>query len=221
MLIDWDSDRHREQIAAAVHGGPAGEESLLAAWVSAPAEMGSWLVAAVGEATGPAGTGFLRNLLADPAADADDRCAALVALAKRTGADASDVLADALLDPDADIRDYALIALSCVGDDRAVGHVHALLAMDLADPDRQSLLLAIQSLIIPMATYLLRHATTSSQEAELATLIREHASSLGRAEREWFTVHWPAAINDHDDDIRPDIADMVAWQPLLRTLFPR
>ncbi|GAA1893406.1 hypothetical protein [Asanoa iriomotensis] len=221
MLIDWDSDHYREQIAAAVHGGAAGEETLLAAWADGAGDMGGFLLAALGEATGPGGQALLRRLVMDPAAEPDDRCAALVALAKRAGADASDVLGDALLDPDGDIRDYALIAMSCVGDDRAVGHVHALLAMELADPDRQRLLLAIQSLVIPMATYLLRHATTAAEQDELAALIRANRDRLGRAEREWFTVYWPAAVDESESGIHADTADMVAWQPLLRTLYPR
>ncbi|GIF66283.1 hypothetical protein Ais01nite_43180 [Asanoa ishikariensis] len=212
MLIDWESE---EQLAAAVHGGPAGEASLLAAVPTVA------VVAALGEATGPDGVPFLRGLVADLAMEPDLRCAGLVALAKRSGAEASDLLAEALYDSDDSVRNYALVALSCVGDDRAVDHVHALLALDLADDERQRLPFAMQYMSIPAVTYLVRHAQSGEQEDELATLIRTNLARLGKVERDWLTVFWPDAILDQPTGNRPHATDMVAWQPLLATIYPR
>jgi len=219
--IDWRSGSYREQLAAAAHGGPAGEASLLAAWANAAPNERAILVGALGEATGAEGVPFLRRLAADPAAERDERCVALLALAKRSGVDASDVLAEALYDDDEDVRNYGLIALSCVGDDRAVDHVHALMALDLADPDRRDLPFATQYMSIPMATYLVRHARTRDREDELASLIRENVAHLGKAERDWLTVFWPDAVIHQATGMRPRAADMVAWQPLLATIYPR
>ncbi|SNS97467.1 HEAT repeat-containing protein [Asanoa hainanensis] len=212
MLIDWESE---EQLAAAVHGGPAGEASLLAAASTVA------VVAALGEATGPSGVPFLRDLVADLTADPELRCAALVALAKRSGPGASDLLAEALYDGDDSVRNYALVALSCVGDDRAVDHVHALLALDLTDGERHRLPFAMQYMSIPAVTYLLRHAESRAREDELASLVRANLPRLGKVERDWLTVFWPDTVVDPPTGNRPHATDMVAWQPLLATIYPR
>ncbi|MEV4535846.1 hypothetical protein AB0J82_18665 [Asanoa sp. NPDC049518] len=214
MLTDWESE---EQLAAAVHGGPAGEASLLAA--TAPPSV--VVVAALGEATGPKGVPFLRGLVADLAVEPDLRCTGLVALAKRSGAEASDLLAEALYDGDDSVRNYALVALSCVGDERAVDHVQALLALDLTDGERHHLPFAMQYMSIPAVTYLVRHAHTREREAELASLIRANLPRLGKVERDWLTVFWPDAIVDPPTGNRPHPTDMVAWQPLLARIYPR
>ncbi|WP_426513247.1 hypothetical protein ACPPVO_23065 [Dactylosporangium sp. McL0621] len=85
------------------------------------------VVAALGDAHGGRGPAALRSLLAVLQRSVDLRCAALLALAKREGAAASDVLAAHLTQVPARVRDYAVIALAGVGDGRAWAQVRTIL----------------------------------------------------------------------------------------------
>jgi hypothetical protein len=73
--------------------GPTGEARLVQMLDSLAGAKKVMAVAALGDAQGDQGSAALRGLLAVPQRSVDLRCAALLALAKRDGADASDVLA--------------------------------------------------------------------------------------------------------------------------------
>jgi hypothetical protein len=119
----------------AVMEGPPGEARLVAMLDSLAGASKVLVVAVLGDAQGDQGPTALRSLLAAPQRSIDLRCAALLALAKREGAAASDVLAAHLTHAPAAVRDYAIISLAAVGDDRAWSQVHTILQRDL---DRRS-----------------------------------------------------------------------------------
>jgi hypothetical protein len=107
--------------------GPTGEAHLVPMLDSLAGAKKVMAVAALGDAQGDQGSAALRGLLAVPQRSVDLRCAALLALAKRDGADASDVLAAHLTHTPAAVPQYAIIGLAAVGDDRAWSAVHQIL----------------------------------------------------------------------------------------------
>ncbi|MEU4420789.1 hypothetical protein AB0F81_09190 [Actinoplanes sp. NPDC024001] len=230
-LADPGHDSFETALTDAVHAGPRGERALLAALAAAPDEDHACdLVAALGEADGPDGPAILRAVAVDPNRSAPERCAALIALAKRSGPAAGDVCARALADPDESIRDYALLALAAAGDDRAWAAVLAELERLLqrpADPDRDldERTLSGQSTLLTAVCYLGRHAATDPQRQRAVTgLVRRRWDRVHGAEQRWLTVHWPAC-----DPNRPDTAttldatwltDWISW-PMFSALFPR
>jgi hypothetical protein len=93
-------------------------DRLLAARVDAARDVIA--VARLGDLQGDAGTDALRRALTRTGRGSRDlRCAALVALAKRCGADATPWLRDALAITDGIVKDFAVLALAGVGDGRA------------------------------------------------------------------------------------------------------
>ena len=101
--------------------GPVGA-SLLAAELR---ERTGWLertllVAALGDATGEDGIEELRQAAHTTGPHSTRmRCAAVLALAKRLGPDATPDLVEGLGDTSGTVRDYAMTCLATVGDDRA------------------------------------------------------------------------------------------------------
>jgi hypothetical protein len=99
--------------------GTGGEVELVAVLSDACQSRRTMIVAALGDAQGQAGPSALRRVLADPKATVDTVCAALLALAKRDGVQASPELAAHLRHRSGSVRSYAMRGLAVVGDDRA------------------------------------------------------------------------------------------------------
>ena len=117
---------------AAVRLGPDGDR-LLSALGAPMGWRGVYVCAALGDVRGPHGAAVLRQVVDGRGSGTSDRrCAALLALAKRGEGSAVEVLVDALGDRDAAVREYALIGLAAVGDDRAWEPVRARLEAVLA-----------------------------------------------------------------------------------------
>jgi hypothetical protein len=119
-LSDEDEDAFEAALVAAVRAGPSGERSLLNALRSTgTGDRAAGFVAALGEAEGPDGVAALRGIVAQPVDPLEVRTTAVVALTKRQGVAASDVLLGCLVARIASCRDMPLMGLASVGDDRA------------------------------------------------------------------------------------------------------
>src|SRR6266536_1861224 len=114
--------------------GPDGEVALVGALSDVSQSHRTAIVAALGDAQGQAGPDALREVLADADASTDTRCAALLALAKRDGVEASTELAGHLNHRSKAVRSYAMRGLAVVGDDRAWADAMRLLRRLLERP---------------------------------------------------------------------------------------
>jgi hypothetical protein len=105
-------------IEAAGTLGDAGEIAMMAAWSTTPGRVE--VAAALGDRRrpGPADDLLRQAIRTGGPGTQDLRCASVLSLAKRLGADATDDLVDALGQRDGAVRQYAVIALAAVGDDR-------------------------------------------------------------------------------------------------------
>ncbi|SCF26580.1 hypothetical protein GA0074696_3918 [Micromonospora purpureochromogenes] len=179
--------------------GPPGEARLIGMLRSLHGFDKVMVVAALGDAQGDGGIPALRNLLAVPQRSVDLRCAALLALAKRAGAEASDVLAAHLTGVPAAVADYAIIGLACVGDDRAWSEVYTKLRRQLDRPppavqprEITPGLKQFQALLT--IAYLARHLNGSPAERipRLVATLRSRFDRLHQVEQDWLSEHWPA-----------------------------
>lgn len=219
------------RLAAAVSDGQRGETFLIEAFKASPSGDRGAVIAALGEATGNDGGPALRALIANNDESSDDRCAGLVALAKREGAAASDFLLGYLDDTDEDIRLYALACLAYVGDNRAWDTVHGRLQELLEQsaprvPNAMgSSTLSIQSANLMPIGYLARHSHSvePSREAAVVRLIRSKWHKLYTAEKDWLKEYWPACAEDRalSDEGRPDAPRVTEWlrKPLFSPLY--
>jgi hypothetical protein len=172
-------------------------------------------VAALGDVDGAHGGAALRNTIASRGRGTSDlRCAALLALAKREKAGASDVLSEAVDDADAAVRDYAVMGLAAVGDGRAWDAVLARLTATLgrtrtteAGDDLSPVVLAV--------VYLLRHVGEDDGRAEtVVSLLRRRWPRLTYREQRWFGEHWPAVapgLAGAGEPALPDPAALQRW----------
>jgi hypothetical protein len=120
----------------AVMDGPPGEVLLIEALPKLPGHRRTRVIAVLGDAQGPRGIHALRTVLAEAGLDTDSTCAALLALAKRAGVDASADLAAHLAHASGSVRGYAILGLAVVGDDRARTQALSLLIRTLDRPIR-------------------------------------------------------------------------------------
>jgi hypothetical protein len=183
-------DTFREAARAAVTLGSDGDQ-LLAEATAIPGWRGLYATAALGQSRGPSGEPALRELIAKRGPGTSDvRSAALLALAKRTGSAASDVLADAVDDKDASVRDYAVTALAAVGDATAWDTVLARLNTTLGRPRKRQDQL---STVVLATIYLARHAVEDhARLGRVAETLRKHWDRLDDQERAWLEQYWPA-----------------------------
>ena len=191
------TDRH---IADLVHSGERGEAELIEL-IKGRHDLRC--VAALGEASGPEGDEVLRHLVAAPGND-DERCAALVALAKRSGARGSDCFTEALTDRRVAVKEYAAACLCAYGDDRAWDPVLAMLEKVTTKPQASPLfeeLLSSQSTALTLIGYLARHAQTTERATKAIAAIRGGWDRLQEFEQDWVREYWPAAAPDAADDI--------------------
>ncbi|WP_199515492.1 HEAT repeat domain-containing protein [Nucisporomicrobium flavum] len=127
----------------------------------------------------------------------DRRCAALVALVKLIGAQASPALAQCTDDECATVRRYAIHGLAVAGDDRAWDRVLDLLVADLREQNPNPPYgmawgtLSLQSTVLAATCYLGRHLGVPGRRERVTALIREHWSRLYTSEHRWFHEFWP------------------------------
>lgn len=183
-------------------------------------------VAALGDCQGPLGGSALRSLLLTPDETQDLHYAAIIALAKREGAKASEVFDWWLRNGTPDQRRAAMIALAGVGDDRAWEYTFQRLRRvlaNVAEPNSRPASAPIATSRLTMEiSYLWRHLSGGAGEPRaprLPALLRTRWNSLNQAERNWLTAHWPgvdpalpAETLDHPD---PDQLATWAKTPIL------
>lgn len=179
------SDRFDRDLAAAASATDA--DNRLAAMLTDPA-LNRWeqtkVAAELGEVPrGPAGSAALRQAFSAASVDLtaaskstraeyrDLVCACVTALARRDGAEATDVCITALGSPNAIVRDYGMSALAPIGDDRAWEQVMTWLEeirrrkISAGAGREREALYAVE--------YLARHARRGSDRtARLVTLLR-------------------------------------------------
>jgi hypothetical protein len=208
----------------AVMEGPSGEARLVAMSGSLRGFDKVMVVAALGDAQGEEGVAALRALLATPQRSVDLRCAALLALAKRQGVDASDVLAAHLTGVPAAVADYAVVGLAAVGDDRAWPQVHARLRRQLdrptpiSQPDR--ILPGVKAFeAMVTVSYLVRHLACPVVDRTplLVATLRSHFDRLYRVEQNWLTEHWPGIAHGGPDVAQVDVADPQPFRALVHS----
>ncbi|WP_305782576.1 HEAT repeat domain-containing protein [Symbioplanes lichenis] len=207
-LLDDDYDVFESALRRAVRSGPSGERKLLDALaVVRDDEVAAGLVAALGEADGPEGVAALREIFTRPEDPLGLRTNAVLALAKRQGPAASDVLFACLGDADEDVRSMAMIAFASTGDDRGRAEVLERLRGVLdgrpspAPYEMDDRTLVIHSDVLPAVCYLARHAAVSWERQEpVVRLLRSHWDRLFAAEQRWLSVHWPAC-----DPAQPEV----------------
>jgi hypothetical protein len=205
----------------AVMEGPAGEARLVRMLGSLAGDKKVTAVAALGDAQGDQGPAALRSLLAIRQRSVDLRCAALLALAKREGSAASDVLAAHLTRVPAAVRDYAIIGLAGVGDDRVWAQVHAVLRQQLNRPSRTSQLQPLhpaigQFKVLITVAYLVRHLRMSPADRipQLVGTLRSRFDRLYLVEQDWLRTHWPGIDPAGPAPARvdpPDLQPFRAW----------
>jgi len=142
-----------------------------------------------------------------PQRSVDLRCAALLALAKREGAAASDILTAHLGGVPAAVRAYAVIGLAGVGDDRAWFKVHTILRRQLKRPAPADQPRLQQFQVLMAIAYVARHLNGSPTERIplLVATLRSRFDRLYQVEQEWLSEHWPgiAPHGPHPDRVLP------------------
>ncbi|MBQ0905453.1 hypothetical protein [Micromonospora sp. U21] len=209
-------------VKSAVVEGPPGEARLVGMLGSLRGADMVTVVAALGDAQGDEGVAALRNLLAVPQRSVDLRCAALLALAKRAGAAASDVLSVHLTGNPEAVEDYAVIGLAGVGDDRAWSEVHTKLRRQLDRPPpavqpRQITPGLKQFQVLLTIAYLARHLSgpTSERIPRLVTTLRSRFDRLYQVEQDWLSEHWPGITPDGPHPDRLALPDPTPFQTLV------
>jgi hypothetical protein len=144
----------------------------------------------------------------------DLRCAALVALAKREGAAASDVLASHLTGVPAAVRGYAIIGLAAVGDDRAWSQVHTMPGRQIDRPQPsfqpQWLMPGLRQFqVLVTVTYLVRHlaASPAVRIPKLVDTVRSRFVCLYTVEQEWLSSHRPGIAPGGPEPTQIDATD--------------
>ena len=209
--------------------GPPGEALLVEALPRLNQERRCTVLAVLGDAQGPRGVDALREALTGMNLDIDGRCAALLALAKRAGVDASADLAAHVVHPDESVRRYAMHALAVVGDDRVWEQVFSLLNQILArpvpclDPPMSAGHAAFEAMVA--ISYLVRQLDDDGvRKSRLVQLLRGHFDRLYAAEQEFLHQHWPGCEPNGpmpDALSSPDPRPFVSWtrQPLFGPVY--
>jgi hypothetical protein len=169
-------------------------------------------VAHLGDLRGPDGDRALRALLDDRRPlPRDVRCAALLALAKRTGAAATPWLRAALGARDGAVQDYALIGLAGAGAGDAWDEVEALLRHRLTKTPRGRSLGQDPSLMA--VAYLGQHVGRDANRLRrLVALARALLARDDGRRRSWFSTYWPSALDSAAAAVSPPDANRLrAW----------
>ncbi|GIF20870.1 hypothetical protein BJ973_001223 [Actinoplanes tereljensis] len=200
-----DSDL-RAALARMAGNGAAGEDDLRRLFDLVSESDKHEIVAGLGESpAGDFGVRLLQAVASDRGAPADRRCAAIVAVTKRTGPAASGLLHRCLADRDPAVRKYAMFGLAVVGDDGSWAEALEILRTAIAEQvpvppfGLQWKTLALQSEVLPIVCYLGRHLAVPGRRESVTTLIREHWDNLYDAEKRWFGEFWPDFAPDGPD----------------------
>lgn len=148
------------------------------------------VAAHLGDLAGAAGDDALRRAIhASGPGSRDLRCASLLALAKRLGAQATPDLLAALAGSDAAVKDYAVLGLAGTGaaDDDAWKQVLTYLRSVLRRKRRAH----GQSEVALALAYLAQHVAGNSRRSELVAFVRGHWDAIDEAS--WFAQLWPDA----------------------------
>ncbi|WP_235057941.1 hypothetical protein [Yinghuangia soli] len=181
----------------AVMEGPSGDAVLAAALDDLPRSRHLEVVVALGDAQGTHGPRALRAVLASPAADRDMRCAAVLALAKRCGHEASADLAAALSSRDAAVKQYAMLGLAYAADDRAFDaaftRLRHLVRRQEAGPPTDLAFLSVQPPAVAAIFYLARHldGAGGKRTVRLVSELRTQWDLLPARGRRWLAETWP------------------------------
>lgn len=226
--------RHRSRhafdqaVRDAVMEGSAGDAELAAAMGDVPASRQVEIAAALGDARGDAGPVALRGILR-ASAQRDVSCAALLALAKRCGADASAELASALASRDSVVKRYAMLGLAGAGDDRAweeaFGRLKQLLRRSGPPPSLSPRFLSVQSPVAAAICYLGRHldGPGGNRTVRLVRELRSRWEQIGSGEKQWLAQVWPGCAPGPDESEipAPDGPRLQQWirDPLLKPIF--
>lgn len=189
--------------------GPQGELSILRRLTESSAIMRPLLVAALGDTAGDQGADFLRSALAREGEDQDVRCAAIVALAKRVGADASPDLLAVMRTGDQAVKFFAIASLAAAGNGSGWDDVFQFLAATMERPPTTT---AIPSPVAVSIAYLGQFLSPERTMA-LADLLRGSVSKLSPKERQWLLEYWPQAfdqVTGHDLE-GPDALALRRW----------
>ncbi|WP_250006544.1 HEAT repeat domain-containing protein [Actinoplanes sp. M2I2] len=229
-LLSEDESIFQAALAEAVRSGASGERQLLDALGSVQDEdQAAGIVSALGEAEGPGGVAALREIIAETDDPLEIRTTAVVALTKRQGVEASDVLRAGLTDEDPDLPGYALMGLAGTGDDRAWSDVLEWLRLflDSQEPDPEhdfeDRVLVAQSDVVAAVAYLARHSVSDGERQQVVVaLLRSRWNRLRGAEQRWLTAHWPAGDPAQPESFtRLDATWFADWisMPLFAALY--
>ncbi|MCG8916057.1 hypothetical protein L6E12_09670 [Actinokineospora sp. PR83] len=206
---NWDA--FADAVREAVASGPAGEAELVAVVGELPAARRVLVVAALGDATGEAGPAALRSVV-DTGREQDLLCAAVLALAKRCGAEASADLLAALSSKHSAVKDYAVAGLAGAGDGRAWEEVFTRLRHLLGRSARRHG--DVHSSPVAAAICYLGGHLDGDRCARLVRRLRQRWDRLDADERDWLTGVWPGVGPDGpavDGVVPPDPAALRAW----------
>ncbi len=169
------------------------------------------IAAGRGDAVGNEGPGVLRELLkATGPGNRDLRCASIIALAKRCGADATEDFAVALGSRDAAVRDYAGLAFLRVADGRAWETIFGLLSEKVVRARSKRWSESYEPGML--LDYLTRNCTASSEQANrFVTLIRINWPRLTETEQQWVNEFLSAAAPGGP---QPEVVPMREPEPL-------
>jgi hypothetical protein len=179
----------------AVNAGEDGDAALSAALhhpsLQGPSRLAERVrvAAALGFACGSTGPAALRQVLAEDKIARDLRCASLLAIAKRIGPEATPDLLEGLAFPDGAVKDYAVIALACAGDDGAWDAVLARLVVLLR---RTTARQSDGSDVVVALAYLGHYAVTSERTAKVRYVVQKKWDRLQESDRSWVRTYWPA-----------------------------
>lgn len=190
-LMSRDYKTVSEAIREAVQKGEVGEAEIVRRIEAGPPRDLAVLVAALGDSRGARGPAALRLILSDSTAGRDIRCAAVLALAKRCGSDASGDLVSALEAKDSVLKEYAIASLAAVGDSRAWDAVFHRLKQVLARRSRDYVTLDPTDTEL-CASYLGRHLDNDGPRRDrVVTLVRRRWGNIHSVEQRWFHRYWP------------------------------
>lgn len=217
-----------QAVRDAIMAGPEGGAALGDALDDVTGSRQVEIATALGDAQGEAGPAALRTILRSPA-QRDVICAALLALAKCCGPDATIELASALASRDNAVKDYAMLGLAGAGDDRAwddaFGRLQQLLRRSGPPPSLNPRFLSAQSPVAVAICYLGRHldGPGGDRTVRLVRELRERWEQVGSGERQWLAQEWPACAPGPDESgvPTPDSLRLQQWirNPLFKPIF--
>jgi hypothetical protein len=230
-LTEGGEEGLRDAVLRLSASGAARDDQLLRRYDSAAGRDKDSIMVALGDTPGHLGVRLLQDVVGDRTAPTDRRCAAVVALAKRIGADASGILRECLQDDDDEsVRSYAIQGLAAVGADGAWAEVleifQAAIVEQVPIPPFGIAweTLSLQSTVLPMICYLGRHLGVPGRGERVTKMVRENWSHLYTSEQRWFDEFWPECNPERPDrgSAHPDPRALSEWarQPLLENLHP-